>query len=82
MISFLIKRKYSYSETPPWKQWDCRIKLLEIVRNESRHMKNEVVLSINAYFLIYNPVNYPHLFMKWGCKCKTAFDLLVFHNDF
>ena len=24
------------------------------------------------------PKKYPHLYIKWGSKCKTAFNLLVF----
>ena len=32
--------------------------------------------------LVKHPMKSPHLFIESGSKCKTSFDLLVFHHDF
>ena len=43
-------------------------------------------LSLNLNIIYQEPIKYPmknhHLFLKWGSKRKTAFDILVFYHGF
>ena len=64
------------------------IKQLKTVRNKCHHTKKEEAICLSPYFsIIYQrpikyPMEYPHLLIEWGSKCKTPVDLLTIQHCF